>query len=469
MGPSFSPAIRKPVAVSTWVLACLASSFCLAQAPALSAADGAAIERALKAAPEFAAPPDVAGAVGRLSSPDPAVRRGAEITLVSAAKALARGERGTLQEPATIDPDWALRAAYDANAEFAAAQAHGAIAAWADSLPRKDPAYLGLLAAWRRYEAIRVAGGWKPLPSGGALTPGAKGPRVAALRDRLALEGYVTPAAADPAVFDTDLAAALADFQHRHGLSSDDGFTPETLAALDAPVEERLATLSANLERARWLPDRLAPDRIEADIAQAEVALIQHGQTTMTMRSIVGDVKHHTTLFVSRVSSIVFNPPWVVPASIAKGELYPKERASPGYFARGGFSVIDGQLVQHAGPKASLGYVKFDMPDPYSIYLHDTPARSLFAREDRARSHGCVRLEKPRELAAAILAPQGYTLDTVNAAIAAKTTKRVIPTAVYTVYLVYRTAEATPDGEASFHPDVYGWDSRTVEAINHKS
>jgi murein L,D-transpeptidase YcbB/YkuD len=125
--------------------------------------------------------------------------------------------------------------------------------------------------------------------------------------------------------------------------------------------------------------------------------------------------------------------------------------------------------VQHAGPKASLGFVKFDMPDPYSVYLHDTPARGLFDRDERARSHGCVRLQKPRELAAAILAPQGYTLDTVNAAIAARTTKRIIPTADYTVYILYRTAEATPDGEASFHPDVYGWDSRTVEAINHKS
>jgi L,D-transpeptidase YcbB len=113
--------------------------------------------------------------------------------------------------------------------------------------------------------------------------------------------------------------------------------------------------------------------------------------------------------------------------------------------------------------------VKFDMPDPYSIYLHDTPARGLFDREERARSHGCVRLQKPRELAAAILAPQGYTVDTVNAAISARATKRVIPTSIYTVYLLYRTAEATPDGQASFHPDVYGWDSLMVEAINHKS
>ena len=118
-----------------------------------SAADGAAIERALKAAPEFAAPPDVAGAVGRLSSPDPAVRRGAEITLVSAAKALARGERGTLQEPATIDPDWALRAAYDANAEFAAAQAHGAIAAWAEFCRARIPPI------------------WAFWPPGGAMKP----------------------------------------------------------------------------------------------------------------------------------------------------------------------------------------------------------------------------------------------------------------------------------------------------------
>ncbi len=326
--------------------------------------------------------------------------------------------------------------------------------------------------SWRPGAAttsIRAAGGWKPLPPGGPLTPGAKGPRVAALRERLAAEGYTATPTGEPDVYDSPLAAALADFQTHHDLPSDDGFTAETLAALEVPVEARLATLSANLERARWLPDRLPADRIEADVAQANVALFQSGQATLTMRAIVGDVKHHTPLFVSRVSSIVFNPPWVVPASIAKAELYPKERASPGYFARNGFSVIDGQLVQRAGPKASLGFIKFDMPDPYSIYLHDTPARSLFDKEDRARSHGCVRVQKPRDLAAAILAPQGYTLDTVNAAIAAKTTKRVIPTSVYPVYVVYRTADATADGQASFHRDVYGWDDRLVEAINHKS
>jgi murein L,D-transpeptidase YcbB/YkuD len=469
MAPTVLPAIRNPLRVIIAVAVCLSPALAWAQAPPLSVADGLAIEHALKTASEFTAPSEVAGASGKLGSPDPEVRRQAETALINAAKALARGERGALQDPAKIDPNWALRPPYDADADFAAAQAHGAIAVWVASLPRKDDAYQGLLAAWRHYEVIRIAGGWKPLPPGGALAPGAKGPRVAALRDRLNIEGFASPATADPDVFDPGLAAGLAAFQARHDLSSDDGFSSETLAELNVPVEARLATLSANLERARWLPYHLQPDRIEADIARADVALFQKGQATMTMRAVVGDVKHQTPIFVSRVSSIVFNPPWVVPTSIAKTELWPKERASPGYFARGGFSVIDGQLVQHAGPKASLGFVKFDMPDPYSVYLHDTPARGLFDRDERARSHGCVRLQKPRELAAAILAPQGYTLDTVNAAIAARTTKRIIPTADYTVYILYRTAEATPDGEASFHPDVYGWDSRTVEAINHKS
>jgi murein L,D-transpeptidase YcbB/YkuD len=430
----------------------------------LTVTDGQAIEQAFRAAPEFPFPPDLVGAVANLANRDPSVQADADAVVTRAAVKLAAEERGRLTDASTVDPDWALRPAYDAAADFAKARAAGTIADWADALPRRDPTYLALIAAWRKYDDLRAAGGWPEIPVGAPLARGSKGKDVVLLRRRLAAEGYGEDDL-DNHVFNPGLVSEVADFQRRHGLKPSGALNADTVQALNVTAGAREATIDANLERARWLPDQLPPDRVEADIAAAEVTLFKDDEPSLTMRAIVGDTKHLTPLFASHISAIEFNPPWHVPTSIAKAELYPKEARSHGYFARHGFSVIDGQLVQHAGPQSSLGRVKFDMPDPFSVYLHDTPGRSLFAVDSRGRSHGCVRLEKPKDLALALLSGQGWTAERIDTTIAKGATQWVRPAKTMPVYLVYRTAVADGDDPVIFRPDLYGWDMKLNAAL----
>jgi murein L,D-transpeptidase YcbB/YkuD len=184
------------------------------------------------------------------------------------------------------------------------------------------------------------------------------------------------------------------------------------------------------------------------------------------MRAIVGDRGHKSPMFISRLESVVFNPPWNVPPSIAAKELLPKERAHPGYLARNDFIfVVGGALRQLPGPRNSLGQLKFDFPSPFGVYLHDTPARAIFAQAERWRSHGCIRLEKPRELAAAVLGPQGWTADRIDTSIAAGDTSRVGLSAPVPLYVLYWTVVIAPDGAPEFRRDTYGWDAELTRAL----
>ncbi|HEV7158787.1 MAG TPA: L,D-transpeptidase family protein [Caulobacteraceae bacterium] len=433
-------------------------------APPLSLADGEAIERGMLAASEFAFPPQLEGAAADLASADPNLRDAADAVLSKAAIMLAADERGDLANPAAVDPNWALRGNYDPAADFAAARAGGRIGAWIDGVVRRDPGYIALVAALRRYQAIAVRGSWGALPPGLTLAPGAKGKWVSALRLRLAREGYAAGALANH-LYDASLADAVREFQQRHALAASGDLDAATVQALNVPVAARIVTLRANLERARWLPQQLPADRIEADLGSATVTLFENGQPSLTMRAVVGDPKHPTPLFASHVASIQFNPAWHVPTDIAKAELWPKQARSPGYFARHGYAVVNGQLVQHAGPHSSLGRIKFEMPNQFAVYLHDTPGRALFAVDSRGRSHGCVRLEKPKELALALLASQGWTAERVQAAIDSGVTHWVRPAMATPVFIIDRTAEAPDDGPAIFRPDLYGWDGKLAVAL----
>jgi len=433
--------------------------------PPLSPADAAAIVAAWREAPEFAMPSDLATQAGDVASLSQALRAQAQDGVRRAAIALASLEHGQLTAPDRTNPNWALRKPFDAEADFVAARAGGQIAAWAAALPRGSPAYLGLRAERERYDAIRRTGGWPPVPPGPDLTIGATGPRVLVLRTRLIDEGFSSGPAPDPALYDAHLAEAVAVFQRHHRTKPDGVLNARTLKALNVPVETRLAAIDASLERARWLPDLLPANRIEVDIARAHAVLFASNRPVLNMKAIVGDVRHNTPMFASKVTAVVFNPPWNVPASIAAAELYPKERRTPDYFARHGFYVFEGRLIQRAGPKASLGLLKFEMDDPFGVYLHDTPARTLFKQHHRALSHGCMRLEAPRELAAALLAAQGWTRLAMDSVIDAHVTRRVSLQTPTPVFVVYRTAEATADGRVNFRRDIYGWDAALLAGI----
>jgi murein L,D-transpeptidase YcbB/YkuD len=380
--------------------------------------------------------------------------------------AYARDVRTGRIAPGAASPEWALQPApFDPAADLAAARSEGRLRAWLDSLPPPDPAYGALVAARRRYADAIAAGAWPDVPGGAVLAQGAVDPRVAALRLRLAAEGYAAPAEAASDAFDAPLAAALVLYQVHNSLTASGALDKKTLAALGVDPSVRLATIDANLERLRWAPRAPAAERIEVDIAGAQLTLFQSDARVLAMRVIVGDRRHHTPLFAARATAVVFNPPWNVPASIASNELWPKIARDPGYMARNGFSIVDGQLRQAPGPKAALGYVKLDIDSAFGVYLHDTPSRSLFSRDARALSHGCIRVQFPRDLATSVLAAQGWTRDDVEAAIAAKATRRVALAVKLPVILSYRTAVANGDGTVSFRPDVYGWDAQLLAAM----
>ncbi len=376
----------------------------------------------------------------------------------------ATGELGLRITPSDVDPLWAIAPRpRQVETELRSAQAAGQLASWLAALPSGSSRFRALQAAHWRYRRIVDAGGWAPLPKGAASrAPDAAA--LAALRARLIAEGYLAPAKAAVPGLDAGLKQALVLFQSHHDLKPDGALGAQTLVALNVPAEARLSQIDANLERWRWLP-ALPAQRVEVDVGGAEATLYVRDQAQLSMRVIVGDRTHRTPMFASRLESVIFNPPWNVPASIAAKELLPHERRDPGYLARNDFVFVNGALRQRPGPLNALGRLKFDFPSPFGVYLHDTPARAAFALTDRWRSHGCVRLERPLELAAALLGPQGWTGERIDAAIEAGDTSRAAIATPIPLYVLYWTVVIAPDGAPEFRRDAYGWDAKLTQAL----
>jgi murein L,D-transpeptidase YcbB/YkuD len=442
--PWFAPALAAACAIAAAAAAQTAP-------PAFSAAERAAAVQALRQGGER----DEASA-GRLD----------DATLQATLLRYATQELGQRVRPAEVERLWALQPARrDPIAELAEARRLGRLAPWLQGLAPPFAGYRALQSAARRYRDIVATGGWAALPPGPAFRQGARDPQITALRARLAIEGYRAPPARESDLFDPGLSELLAAFQSHHGLPADGALGPQTRTALNVPAEERLVAIDANLERWRWLPHDLPADRLEVDVAGAEATLFQGDTPQLSMRIVVGDARHQTPMFASALEAVVFNPPWNVPPSIARAEILPKEAKSPGYLARNDYVWIDGHLQQLPGAKNALGVIKFDLPSPFGVYLHDTPSKSAFQRQVRALSHGCMRLEKPRELAALLLAPQGWTPDRIAAAISEKTTQRTPLKMRTPLYVLYWTAAAGPGGDVDFRPDVYHWDTKLAAAL----
>lgn len=444
----------------------------------------------------------IATAAGHgLPGGDASALTGEALVVRAAATAAAlRGQRTA--NPRAIDKSWGLRPApYDARAALEAARAANNLVSWTMSQAPAHPAYVALLQARTRYERLALAGGWPPIAFAKPLKIGDVDPVVLALRERLTVEGYapvpvppppppaaaaVPPAAptaapadgvpppvpppaapappAEPnlALFDTGVADALKAWQRDHGVAADGVFGRGVAAAMNITAAQRVAQIDLNLERERWLPAGQAADRIEVNVAAAELTLFRAGAPVLSMRAVVGKPSTPTPIFAAEVERIVLNPPWNVPGSIAANELLPKGEA---YLAANHYSFIGGRLVQAPGPGSALGVVKFDFNSPYGVYLHDTPAKAGFAREERYLSHGCMRLQKPRELAYALLAPQGMTPAQIEALIARGATHVVPLAAKLPVIVVYRTVSVAPDGRVLFHRDPYGWDAKLAAAL----
>ncbi len=376
---------------------------------------------------------------------------------------------GRLAE-ADFQRDWGLRPpVFDPLPGFADAVKRDRIAAWFAALPPPYSGYDGLKAGLERYRSIAAAGGWSTLAGGPDLAMGATGARVLALRQRLAVED--ADVAASGSSFDAALVEGVRRAQRRYGLNPTGTVAGQTLAALNVPAAARVRQIMANMERWRWLPQQLPRDRIQVNIAAAVLTVFDGDAPVMSMRAVTGRPGDETPMLSSTIHSVVINPPWNVPTSIATKELWPKEKASPGYFKRNGFRVIDGtRLQQRAGDQSALGRYKFDFDNAFSVYLHDTPSRAKFASFSRLASHGCVRLEKPANLAELLLkGDPAWTPEAIAAAVDKGDTVRARLTKPVSVYLLYWTAFASGNGQMNFRADPYGWDSTLASKIEARS
>jgi murein L,D-transpeptidase YcbB/YkuD len=320
------------------------------------------------------------------------------------------------------------------------------------ALARMAPAdsdYGILKDAYARYRRIATGEEWPRVTSGSG--------RVASLRARLAAEGY-------PA---DSITASLKAFQSRHGLAADGVLNAATIAALNVPASERVRQIALNLERYRWLPRSLGSRYVYVNVPSYRLDAYDSGRKVLTMKVVVGSEYEgkSTPVFSDTMETVVFRPYWNITPDIQAKEIAPKVDEDPGYLDRNDMEYYrDGgqtRIRQRTGDKNSLGLVKFLFPNSFNIYLHDTPAKALFAQTDRAASHGCIRLEHPDQLAQFVL---GWSMDRVQAAMHSGPDNRSVRVpGTLPVYIVYFTAYAR-EGQVYFADDVYGRD----DALEHK-
>lgn len=337
-----------------------------------------------------------------------------------------------------------------------------------------------------KYREIAKRGGWLAVSRGPSLKKGDKAERVIELRRRLIVtEDISGKAATDQSLFDDELQDAIIRFQKRHGLKVDGVVGRETIKALSVPVEKRISQIEINLERFRALSNGLGERYICINIADFELKVVEHGHSVMNMKVIVGKQYWHSPVFSSEMTHVIFNPSWYVPNSIAVGEILPKIKEEPDYLNKESFKVFSKEknrlkeidaaainwadvtaenfnyrFVQVPGIKNPLGKLKFVFPNEYFVYLHDTPAKVLFEKSSRAFSHGCIRIEKPVELAEYLFRDDpSWTSERISAMIERGKEVKVSLPAPVTIHILYLTAWVDEENVLQFRDDIYGRDT----------
>lgn len=371
--------------------------------------------------------------------------------------------------PETVEDLWEMQKNRD---DLAAglndALARNRLADWMDELAPTDIGYTNLSEGYIRYRDLALQGGWPVFRQGERIEAGDFDSRIPALRARLVAEGDLS-AEQDAAlagsgdIYGPALVEAVHSFQTRHGLASDGVIGQGTQRSLSASAEDRARQIALNLERRRWLKRELAPERIEVNTAAAIMVYWKDGRPVHSNRVIVGTARNQTPSLEKPFASVVANPPWYVPMSIARNEILPR---GPGYLrANNMYVTSSGSVVQRAGPTAALGYVKFELRDSYAIFLHDTPGKAAFNNAYRHRSHGCVRVQDAVEFARLLLSPDPSRLQTFDAALDSRSTTRVETGREISVRLLYWTAFVDGQGRVAFREDVYNRDRRLAEAL----
>lgn len=353
-----------------------------------------------------------------------------------------------------------------------------------------EPSYAGYrrtLAALHAYRGFALRGEEGPLPEPiGRLVPGMAYPEITRLRERLMLLGDLSGTEnSASSTYDRSLVEGVRRFQERHGLDTSGLLDPPTVRELNVPFAERVQQLQLTLERWRWLPQEFARPPIVVNIPEFRLHVIdaQH-HVLNSMNVVVGRAfQHETPVFLSEVRSILFRPPWNVPLEIQRNELVPQIEKYPAYLTDNSYEIVDsggsrveefpptaetvgklksGRLFlrQRPGDENSLGLMKFEIPNPYDIYLHGTPARELFSKTRRDFSHGCVRVEDPVGLAVWLLRDNpGWDQERIETTMHGTETERVVLAKPTPVWIVYGTAVVLEDGRVRFFKDLYGQDA----------
>ncbi len=387
--------------------------------------------------------------------------------------------------PRRVDVDWYLPPPRPPNVVaqlVATGQGRREVDAALDALRPPHPGYRRLRAALARYLEMAHAGGWPRIPPGPTLKLGSHGERVLRLRQRLQREGYHAPATGDPRLFDDALERAVREYQRRNGLEDDGLVGPRTRAALNVSLEARVRQIQRNLERWRWLPKRLGRRHVLVNMAGYRLDYVEDGEVRLSMRTVVGSRYRATPAFQDRIRYLELNPEWKVPPRLARDRLLPHIRKDPQWLRRHHFRIYAGwypdamelqpewidwdavdpldfpyKLVQSPGPKNALGRIKFMFPNRFRIYLHDTTRPELFDKPVRTFSGGCIRVQRPISLAAALLGP-GYDPATLRQLIRSGQPLRLDLPRPVPIYLLYWTAWAEDDGPVHFRRDVYARD-----------
>jgi murein L,D-transpeptidase YcbB/YkuD len=405
----------------------------------------------------------------------------ADVLLTSAYVAYAADMLAGQVDPKTVSQAWFVPASpQELDSAIVRSIEGGDMTASLAAMAPQDSSYEVLRAAYARYRRIAAAGGWPTI--GTARDSGA----AATLHARLAAEFEVDTGDAARAVDttatdgasgnghiktaapDAHIRELVRQLQQRYGLEPTGRLNDATLAALNVSPAERAQQVGANLERHRWLPRYLGSRYIYVNVPSFVLTAYDSGKNVLEMKVVVGEEFEGkvTPVFSDSMEVVVFRPYWNITPDIQRKEIAPKVARDPGYLARNNMEYWSDKGVrrirQKPGEKNSLGLVKFLFPNDFNIYLHDTPAKALFQQTDRAASHGCIRVERPAELAEWVL---GWPAEKVQAAMHAASSQGVRLPHKIPVYIVYFTVY-TRDGELYFGDDVYGRDEKLKEAVS---
>jgi murein L,D-transpeptidase YcbB/YkuD len=437
-------------------------------------------------------------ALGSRGSGSPALDADIQVLLADGLASLADDVRYGRVSPGSLNPMWnvdprAGAPALDARLEEIAAAPDPLVAL--DQAVPEHFIYRGLrstLADLRRQEA---GGGWPTVPAGPSLKPGARGPAVAAVRKRLAAVSLIDAApvpGVDEAVYDDALKGAVARFQEQHRIAADGVVGRTTVEAMNVPVSARIDQVRANLERARWVVNGLSDSFVLVNLPAFKVYVIKDRRNIWETRAQVGKAARMTPSFRATMQYLVLNPDWTVPPTILKEDVIGAMKKGQNAVARKGLKAYDRNgrevdtasidwstasassfpytLRQPPGPSNALGRVKFIFPNPHAIFLHDTPSRELFASDTRTFSSGCIRVEKPLDLATVLLEGQDdWTRDRIDAAVATNATQTVYLKAPLPVLIVYWTVSVGAGGDIRVARDIYNLDPPLIRALDGRA